>query len=130
MKGLRLYKKEKLCSEIAIDRLFSRSADTLSTICYPLRAVWRTDTERRSDSPIAFVISVPKKRLRHAVDRVSIRRRIREAFRLARHRFPLPAGTKIDVAFVFVADHLKPYDSIAAAVDSILAKIQASQTPR
>lgn len=124
MKGLRLYKKEKLCSEVAIEKLFSHSVDTSSALSYPLRAVWRVDADRRSDAPLAFVVSVPKKRLRHAVDRVAMRRKIREAYRLARHKFPLAEGLKVDVVFIFVSNHLKDYASIAAAMDVLLAKIQ------
>lgn len=124
MKGLRLYKKEKLCSPTALEALFSREADASSALCYPLRAVWRIDNDRRSDARIAFVVSVPKKRLRHAVDRVAMRRRIREAYRLARHRFALPDDTRLDLAFIYVSNHLKPYASVAAAIDGIMTKIQ------
>ena len=128
MKGLRLYKKEKICSERDIEQLFDRGAESATAFRYPLRAVWRINEQRKSDAPVAFLISVPKKRLRHAVDRVAMRRRIREAYRLARHRFPLPPGSKVDIAFLFVSDHLKSYDSIAAAVDEILEKIQLALT--
>lgn len=123
MPGLRLYKKEKLCSATAVSRLFERSGDVQSALAYPLRAVWRTDAGRRSDAPIAFVITVPKKRLRHAVDRVAMRRRIREAYRLARPRFPLADDTRLDVAFIYVADRLRPYASVEAAMNSLLSKI-------
>lgn len=124
MKGLRLYKKEKLCSETAVDRLFSRSSDSSSALCYPLRAVWRPDADRRSDSPIAFVISVPKKRLRHAVDRVVMRRRIREAYRLSRQLYRLADGVRLDVAFIYVSNRLVPYKTVEDAVHHLLARIQ------
>ncbi len=72
------------------------------------------------------MISVPKKRLRHAVDRVTMRRRIREAYRLARPLFPMPPGTRIDLAFTYVADKLRDYASIEHAMHKLLAKIQQS----
>lgn len=125
MTGLRLYKKEKLCSEVAISQLFSRNNDTSSALRHPLRAVWRMNPSRKSDAPLAFVISVPKKRLRHAVDRVTMRRRIREAYRLSRLRFPLPDGLRVDVAFIYVSDRLKPYAAIEASIIELLGKIQA-----
>lgn len=126
-KGLRLYKKEKLCSEIAIGRLFSRSADVSSAVAYPLRAVWRQNASRKSDAPLAFVISVPKKRLRHAVDRVAMRRRIREAYRLSRHTVDMPEGSRLDVAFLYLSDKLKPYAEVEAAVVALLDKIRKSR---
>lgn len=128
MKGLRLYKKEKLCSETAIGILFSRNPDNSSSLSFPLRAVWRNNPSRRSDAPISFLISVPKKRLKHAVDRVAVRRRIREAYRLARPDFPLPADKRIDLAFIYVADKIRPYHNIDRAVRNILAAIVAENS--
>lgn len=126
MKGLRLYKKEKLCSAVAIESLFSRGSGALSALAYPLRAVWRNNPRRRSDAPVAFVISVPKKRLRHAVDRVAMRRRIREAYRLCRPSFAMPDGTRIDLAFVYVADKLTDYAAVDKAVHKLMARVVAS----
>ena len=128
MKGLRLYKKEKLCSPVAIDMLFGarRTGAVQSATAYPLRAVWRGNSARSSDSPVAFLISIPKKRLRHAVDRVTMRRRVREAYRLARPDFPMPAGTRIDLAFVYVADRLMPYASVDRAVRRIMERLRAN----
>ena len=126
MTGLRLYKKEKLCSPAAIEMLFSRAADASSSLSYPLRAVWRSNEQRRSDAKIAFLVSVPKKRLRHAVDRVLMRRRIREAYRLARPRYALPDGVRLDVAFLFVADRTVSYASVSRAMDVLMEKIAAS----
>jgi len=70
------------------------------------------------------MISVPKKRLHHAVDRVTMRRRIREAYRLLRDQHPMPEGTRIDLAFVYVDSRLHPYDKIAAAMEKLLSTIQ------
>lgn len=126
MKGLRLYKKEKLCSAVAIESLFSRGSGALSALAYPLRAVWRSNPRRRSDAPVAFVISVPKKRLRHAVDRVAMRRRIREAYRLCRPSFAMPDGTRIDLAFVYVADKVTDYAAVDKAVHKLMARVVAT----
>ncbi len=123
MPSLRLYKKEKLCSTVAIEQLFSRSGAVESALAYPLRAVWRHNAKRHSDAPVAFVISVPKKRLRHAVDRVTMRRRIREAYRLCRPAFPMPQGTRIDLAFVYVANALLPYQAVERAVNRIMTAV-------
>lgn len=123
---LRLYKKEKLCSTLAIEALFGRGADVMSCLAFPLRAVWRPNPGRRSDAPMQFLISVPKRRLRHAVDRVQMRRRVREAYRLAHQDITLPDGTRLDVAFVYVSNQLEPYDKVARAMHKILTQIQHS----
>ena len=127
MKSLRLQKKEKLCSAVAIDQLFARGAGSEAALEYPLRAVWRQNPRRKSDAAVAFFISVPKKRLRHAVDRVAMRRKVREAYRLSRPLFPMPEGTRIDLAFIYVADKLKDYASVEKAMHRLMARIQASR---
>lgn len=122
MKGLRLYKIEKLCSETAISRLFARSDREVRTaLTYPLRLAWRVDEVRSVKVP-RFLVSVPKKRLRHAVDRVTMRRRIREAYRL--NRDIVPRDMPVDIVFIYVADKLLPYSRVETAVCLLLATVK------
>lgn len=126
MKKYGLGKKEKLCSVRAIEILFGPGGAEFSTLAYPLRAVARADEVRASDAPVAFLISIPKKRLRHAVDRVTMRRRVREAYRLNRNALTLPEGVNIDMAFIYVADSMQPYSRIESAVIKALNKISST----
>lgn len=134
MTGLRLYKKEKLCSTVAIEQLFSRSGAVRSALAFPVRAVWRQNAKRHSDAPVAFVISVPKKRLRHAVDRVAMRRRIREQYRLLRPEFfpdALPEGQRpLHVAFIYVASNLEPSLRIRQAMQRLLPRLLAPEVAK
>lgn len=123
MKEFGLGKKEKLCSVRAIELLFGPGGADFSSLAYPLRIVARTDEVRSSDAPITFLISVPKKRLRHAVDRVTMRRRVREAYRLNRGRYSFPAGLRLDVAFVYVADKLMSYNAVERSMNRLLAAL-------
>lgn len=121
MKGLRLYKIEKLCSETAIGRLFARSDSRVrGSLSYPLRLAWRVDDQREVKVP-RFLVSVPKKRIRHAVDRVTMRRRIREAYRL--NRDILPRELPVDLAFIYVADTLLPYAKVESSVRRLLRDV-------
>lgn len=120
---LKLYKKEKLCSNTAINLLFQPNGTAQATLAYPLRAVWRFNDGRYCDAPMQFLITVPKKRVRLAVNRVTMRRRIRESYRLNHHNYPLPSQSKIDVAFVYIANTLQPYKSIEKAMRKILKNI-------
>ena len=78
---------------------------------------------------MAFLISVPKKRLRHAVDRVAMRRRIREAYRLHHREFPLEEGIRLDVAFVYVANGLSTYSEIERAMLRLLRGLAEAFPP-
>lgn len=128
MKGLRLYKIEKLRGKTAIDALFSRSADRRpsGSVCYPLRAVWQENSHRSARCP-QFLVMVPKRRLRHAVDRVRMRRRIRESYRLNRELLnPADEPRPVDIAFVYVADRLTPYADVDRAMRRLLQRINHS----
>lgn len=134
LSGNRLYKREKLCSDTAIDKLFAAGrankgvAGELvnSAVAYPWRAVWAINESRHADNP-QFLISVPKKRLRHAVDRVQMRRRCREAYRLNRGLLDMEA--RIDIAFIYIADGLTPYDRTERSMRRLLQRINESLHP-
>lgn len=132
----RLYKKEKLCGDTAVEALFAPGATERgggSALVYPLRMVWLPNPGRHNDADIRFAITVPKKRLRHAVDRVTVRRRIREAYRLNRPNDPIRtnggeetrqhATRRLDVAFVYVANNPEPYARIERAMRRLLDKL-------
>ena len=135
MVGQRLYKIEKLRSEIAIGQLFDRSNPAAqSVMAYPLRAVWTvnlsrlaametsSEISRRKVAPCPqCLVSIPKKKLRHAVDRVQMRRRVREAYRLNRHL--IPKDIPLDIAFIYVATEVLPYAEVLKGVTRILTRI-------
>ena len=138
-KGLRLYKREKLCSVTAIDRLFAaRTAKGVSVadprgriagvLCYPLRMVY-AENNSRSGAPVEFLVSIPKKRLRRAVDRATLRRRIRESYRLHRGNVEdiQHSATPIDVAFIYVADRMVDYQRVYKAMDTLLKVLRGNE---
>lgn len=110
----KLPKQTKLRSLTAINALF---ASGKSALAYPLRMI----SAPSSTAGVRFFVSVPKKRLRHAVDRVLMRRRIREAYRL--NRAILPEGLNVDIAFIYVANGLEPYFRVEAAIKKHLASL-------
>lgn len=133
MKGLRLYKAEKLCSRTAVSLLFEQGH---SSIAYPLRMVYRL-REPGKESPAQFMITIPKKKIRHAVGRVLLRRRIREVYRLWRRTLLHPAlqqaGQGVDVAFIYLDKELSSYEVIQQSVKTLLSRlgdaVQAKSEP-
>ena len=118
----KLKKEEKLCSRTAVDRLFSEGK---SLMAFPLRAAYRL--RPRGEHPVQFLISIPKKRIRKAVGRVTLRRRVREAYRLNRRKLlqgPLEqAGWGVDIAFVYLDSNPAPYSVIDEKMRSLLSRI-------
>jgi ribonuclease P protein component len=131
MKRYGLNKRQKLCSTIDIDTLFARAGgDCHASLCYPLRCLWRVnDGRQQGEGQLRFLISVPKKRLRHAVDRVAMRRRVREAFRLSQADYGLIASAGVDLGLVYVADRRVAYADVHRSVNKLLARVEQELNP-
>ncbi len=122
--SLRLYKREKLCSRTDINNLFARGR---SVIAYPVRCVYVVKSEAEGDAQ--FLITIPKKKIRKAVSRVLLRRRIREAYRLNRDLLPQVEG-RVQMAFVWLSEETAPYSEIETKVKEILTRIATASQPK
>lgn len=141
---LRMSKRERLHHRSLVMRLFSKGR---SDYAYPLRMIWLVQSKKETATlfrgtvpeQIALrqmLITVPKKKFRHAVDRVWLRRRIREAYRLNRDAVPSvmitnDAGEQepayIQMAFLYVGDKKAPYATIEKKMRKLLEKIGAPE---
>lgn len=95
-------KQERLVSRKRIDMLFSGSR---SVAAYPLRAVY-INKVRAGEDAAQLLISVPKKRFHHAVDRNRAKRQIREAYRKHKELLykALPEDQQLLLAIVWISD--------------------------
>lgn len=121
--GFGLKKAERLCGKKAIDALFA-GTDSKSLSAYPIRIVFRPTEE----AGIRILVSVSKKRFRHAVDRNRVKRQLREAYRLNKH---ILASTEestpgMDIAFIWLTDKHQPSDLITRKMIMLLEKIAQS----
>ena len=123
----KLNKDEKLCSRTAVNLLFDEGK---SLMAFPLRAAYRLRPQ--GEHPMQFLISIPKKRIRRAVQRVTLRRRVREAYRLSRRDLLQPALTEsgwgVDIAFVYLDTTPAPYSVIQEKMTSLLQRIAHAAT--
>lgn len=115
-------KKEKLCGEIRIGKLFSEGN---AFIAYPLRIVYQL-SEEKSDVPVKILISVPKKKFKKAVNRNRIKRLIREAYRLNKTDFLSAMEKKeinLSLAITYVSDKETDFSKIQEKVTLALSKV-------
>jgi len=97
-------KSERLVSRGLIETLFAGGGSSMVT--FPLRVIFIKKERARGDAPVQVLISVPKKRFRHAVDRNRVKRQIREAYRQHQQLLygALPENCRLLLAFVWLSD--------------------------
>jgi len=114
-------KREKLCSQKTIDRLFKEGA---SVKAFPVRAVFLEVDQ--AEAAVQVLISVPKKRIRKAHDRNRIKRLIREAYRLNKLELlerKSSEGKHLAVAFIYLSDRVMEFAEVREAMQRILTLI-------
>ncbi|MDR3129544.1 MAG: ribonuclease P protein component [Tannerellaceae bacterium] len=122
-----LPKSERLSFKRHVDWIFATGQ---SLFVYPIRIVYRPLADEEQGTT-AILVSVSKRRFKHAVDRNRIKRLLREAYRLNKHS--LPPTLRFHIAFLYIAsDHLTfpvIQKAMAHALRTLNKKSQATATP-
>lgn len=130
-----LTKSERLTSQLVIDKLFA--GGNASMAAFPLRIVYmQMEKEEQSGDaehdeslkhpPVSILVSVPKKRFRHAVDRNRMKRLVREAYRLNKHilwNALQEKNFRLAIAFVCITDTLPTFRSVNKSMRKALIRI-------
>lgn len=106
-----------------IETLF-REGEAFSV--FPLRIIYRlTSPVVPAASPVRIGFSIPKKRIRKAVQRNRVRRLLREAWRLQKHELYrlIPRGQQLHLFFVFTGTEAFSLDAAMLAVARINGKL-------
>ncbi len=109
------YKEEKVYGDKRVETLFARGK---SFVAYPLRVVYN-ETNYPTSFSLSILITVPKKRIKSAVKRNKIKRRISEAYRLNKHIINdvrNKDGRRFDIGFVYVKDEVADFATIEKGV--------------
>ena len=116
-------KKQKLCSETVIKEMFS-SGKSFTTSA--LRLVWKVDNNQ-DEVAVKSIIVVPKKKIRLAVKRNIISRRMKEAYRL--HKIELENMLKnkelhLSIAIIYQKENILPYKTMEEEIKLILERLR------
>lgn len=127
-----LTKTERLTSQLVIDKLFA--GGNASMAAFPLRIVYMQMEKQEGSQqwdgvqqpPVSILVSVPKKRFRHAVDRNRMKRLVREAYRLNKHilwNALQEKNFRLVIAFVCITDTLPTFRSVNKSMRKALIRI-------
>lgn len=114
-----LPRSERLRSLGAVRRLFESGE---SGFVFPFRYVWYAEPD--AERSVEVLVSVPKKFHKRANRRNLLRRRTKEAYRLAKERLTAgEAAVNVDLALVYSSKEVLPYITIDHAVRRILEAV-------
>lgn len=120
-------KEEPLLKSASI-RLFAHNRS--SFVLYPFRVVFIFEKNNLTDHipSSQSIISVSKRRFKRAVDRNSIKRMMRESYRLQKSNDLIPFLLKHNVtlylAIQYVGKQILAYDVFSTAMNKMLKKLQ------
>ena len=116
-----LPKSERLSSLTAVRRLFK---DGASGFVYPFR--YMVISEESTTPSVEVLFSVPKRYHKRANKRNTLRRRMKESYRLNKATLTSVAmerGNGVDIALVYSSKEILPYKTIEYAICKILNEI-------
>ena len=110
-------KKEKLKSKKRIEQIFTEGKEHFK---FPFKLVYILEPRNEEDDAYwSFGVSIPKKKIKSAVSRNLLKRRVREAFRLNRSALSdllNKRNLKLSLMFIYIADEIKKYPVIEKSV--------------
>lgn len=112
-------KAERICLQKEIEELFT-PGNAKGITNYPIRMVYRYVTRENETEPrVKVLVSVSKKRLHHAVDRVRAKRQMREAYRLNK-----PSGERAaNIALIWLANEPQESSVVHQKIQELLSKL-------
>jgi ribonuclease P protein component len=118
--SLTFQKIERLCSKKAIDALF---ASGKSFTAFPIKLIYM-ESEFESQFPARSMFVVPKKKHKRANKRNTLKRRMREVYRLYKPIFYTNLNSKkMDIMFVYLSDEEANYQTIEKAMIKLMGKL-------
>ncbi|WP_029034268.1 ribonuclease P protein component [Salinimicrobium terrae] len=111
-------KKEKLKSKIIIDRLF---AEGNSVKKYPLRLIY-LPLEKAPEKINKVAVSVPKRSFKRAVDRIKLKRLLREAYRKNKYLVTNNLPGQYAIMFIYTGREIWSYSELFRSSEELLKR--------
>ncbi|MBB1644551.1 ribonuclease P protein component [Sphingobacterium sp. UME9] len=115
-------KDERLSSKKRINQLFTKGK---SFIAFPLRVIYAPRSDE-SMPPVSVLVNVPKRKIKIVPKRNKVKRLIREAYRLNKHKLIEQIGRDqaLDLAFLYLHNEPLSFREINDSVLKAIAKIK------
>ncbi len=117
-------KEERVTGKRRIETLFVQGN---SFMAYPFRVIY-LERPREALATASILVSVPKKRVRLAVQRNRVKRLAREAYRMNKHLLNplvLREDRGIDLAFIYVIEGMTDYTTVEKGMRKALNTLVA-----
>tara|TARA_B100000795_G_scaffold40755_1_gene26740 strand:- start:442 stop:816 length:375 start_codon:yes stop_codon:yes gene_type:complete len=115
-------KKQRLCNETLIKEMFS---DGKSFATSTIRLVWFKDS-KEDKIAIKSIIVVPKKKIKLAVKRNIVRRRMKEAYRMNKNileNILKINDLHLSIAIIYQKEKIVPYKTVSQEIKLILERL-------
>ena len=116
MGNFRFPKEERLTRKKVIEDLFQQGS---SFSAFPLKVIFTIQVDTLAKTQV--LISVPTRTFKKATDRNTLKRRIREGYRL--NKALLTASTPISLAYIYIAREILPSSTIHLAIQTSLRRL-------
>lgn len=115
-----LGKEERIYLRSELQQLFASRG---SFVSYPFRVIYHHIP--RQEESLKMMVSVPKKRLKRAVDRNRIKRLTREAFRLHKELLldKIPMEHTLLIGYIYIGDGVKGHHTVTRGITEALTKL-------
>lgn len=119
-------KKEKLKSKVIIDRLF---AEGKSVKKYPLRLVY-LPLEKSSEKKNKVAVSVPKRSFKRAVDRIKLKRLMREVYRKNKYLVSNNLAGSYALMLIYTGREITEYSELLRDGEELLKRFVQQEKPK